>query len=278
MYRRLFISAAALAAVIGTVNAQPRRMTRVGGGMPGGGKCTIEVVVDGSAEVEIRGDTANLRDLAGASPQWRRFECTGPLPANPGDFRFVGVDGRGRQQLLRDPRHGGSAVVRIDDPDSGSAGYTFDLIWGRAAPPPPVQSRGNDGGIDRQGDRPRDDRGPGVGDDRDSYHRERDDAFRGADWRMHLFVRIREDLDHVQTVSFPGSDQYRIERARQELNQLQDLQDQGRYSQGRLDDVVMALGRIVADNRLAARDRDVLNDDLKRLQDFRANVHDYGVR
>jgi hypothetical protein len=40
----------------------------------------------------------------------------------------------------------------------------------------------------------------------------------------------------------------------------------------------MTLGRIVADNRLAAQDRDVLNDDLKRLQDFRANVRDYGVR
>ena len=211
------------------MNAQSRRMTPVGGGSSGQGKCTVEVVVDGSAEVEIHGDTANLRNLGGASPQWRRFECTGPLPANPGDFRFMGVDGRGHQQLLRDPRHGGSAVVRIDDPDSGSAGYTFDLIWGRATPAPPVQSRGNDGGVDRQGDRPRDDRGPGVDGDRDSYHSERDDAFRGADWRMHLFARIREDLDHVQTVSFPGNDQYRIERTRQELNQLQDLQDRGRY-------------------------------------------------
>jgi len=79
---------------------------------------------------------------------------------------------------------------------------------------------------------------------------------------MHLFVRIREDLDHVQTVSFPGSDQYRIERATQELNQLRDMQDRGRYNQWQLDDVVMALGRILADNRLAARDRDLLNDDL----------------
>ena len=278
MCTRFLLVAATFAAVIGTLDAQPRRLTRVGGGAPDRGKCTVEVVVDGSAEVEIHGDTANLRDLAGASPQSRRFECTGPLPPNPGDFGFVGVDGRGHQQLLRDPRNGGSAVVRIDDPDSGSAGYTFDLTWGRAAPPPAVQNRGNDGGFDRQGDRPPDDRGSGVGGDRDSYHSERDDAFRGTDWRMHLFARIREDLDHVQTVSFPASDQYRIERARQELNQLQDMQDQGRYNQRQLDDVVMALGRIVADNRLAARDRDVLNDDLKRLQDFRANVRDYGVR
>lgn len=272
MHGRLLL--AAFAVVIGTLHAQPRKMTLVGGGAPDRGKCTIDVVVDGSAEIEVHGDTAVLRDLSGASPQWRRFECTGPLPANPGDFRFAGVDGRGRQQLLRDPRNGGSAVVRIDDPDSGPEGYTFDLMWGRAAPPPPIQSGGNAGGFDRQ----RDDRGPGVGGDRDSYHSERDEAFRGQDWRAHLFVRIREDLDHVQAVSFPGGDQYRIERARRELNQLQDLQDQGRYNRRQLDDVVMALGRVVADNRLAARDRDLLNDDLRRLQNFRGNVRDYGVR
>src|SRR5260370_13788144 len=92
-------------------------------------KCTIEVVVDGAAEVEVRGDTANLRNLAGQPPQWRRFECNGRLPPNPVDFRFAGVDGRGRQQLVQDPRNGGVAVVRIEDPQSGSEGYTFDLFW-----------------------------------------------------------------------------------------------------------------------------------------------------
>ena len=102
----------------------------MGGGSPGQGKCTAEVVVDGSAEVVIRGDSATLRNLGGQQPQWRRFQCTGPLPANPADFRFAGVDGRGRQELVRDPRQGGSAVVRIDDLDGGSEGYTFDVFWG----------------------------------------------------------------------------------------------------------------------------------------------------
>ena len=42
------------------------------------------------------------------------------MPANPGDFRFSGVDGRGRQELIQDPRSGrGAAVVRIQDPDGG---------------------------------------------------------------------------------------------------------------------------------------------------------------
>ena len=148
MGNRLFVAAAAFAAFSGTMTAQnqTRRMTSVGGGAPDRGKCTIEVVVDGAAEVEIRGNTATLRNLSGAAPQWRRFECTGPLPSNPGNFRFTGVDGRGRQQLIHDPRSGGSALVRIDDPDGGSEGYTFDITWGNgwgnaAPPPPPFQSQ-----------------------------------------------------------------------------------------------------------------------------------------
>ena len=53
------------------------------------------------------------------------------MPADPAEFRFEGIDGRGRQQLIRDPRNsGGAAVVRIEDRDGGSEGYTFDLIWG----------------------------------------------------------------------------------------------------------------------------------------------------
>ena len=100
---------------------------RGGGGNQG--KCTIEVVVDGAAEVEIRGDSAFLRTSAGQPAQWRRFECSAPMPANPPGFRFSGVDGRGRQELIRDPRNGGPAVVRIEDPQGGSEGYTFDVTW-----------------------------------------------------------------------------------------------------------------------------------------------------
>src|SRR5579883_2642603 len=106
-----------------------RRFTMRDMGDPRRGKCTVEVRVDGSAEVAIQGDTATLRNLAGRPPEWRRFECNNPLPRNPADFRFSGVDGRGRQTLMRDPRQGGVAVIRIDDPDNGSEGYTFDIFW-----------------------------------------------------------------------------------------------------------------------------------------------------
>ncbi len=94
------------------------------------GKCTIEVIVDGSAEVEVQGNVGRMRNLSGRRPEWRRFVCNGRMPAKPQDFRFRGIDGRGNVQLIRDPRqNGGRIVFRIDDPDGGREGYTVDLEW-----------------------------------------------------------------------------------------------------------------------------------------------------
>jgi hypothetical protein len=121
-----------------------RQAAMVGGGSADRGKCTIEVFVDDTAQVEIRGATATVRSGSGQPAQLRRFECTSPLPANPVNFRFQGIDGRGRQTLVRDPRNGGVAVVQIEDKDGGAEGYTFDLLW---------DSRGSNNGVY--------DRGPG---------------------------------------------------------------------------------------------------------------------
>ena len=178
------LAVATLAATSGIMSGQTyERKAMIRGGSPDRGKCTIEVVVDGAVEVEVRGDNAVMRNLSGRPPQWRRFECTGPLPANPANFRFTGVDGRGRQTLVRDPHNGGVAVVRIEDPENGSEGYTFDLTWsgagypgGQVAPPYP----GGQPGADR-----RDDRNPENRDDRD-----RGDYGRGRDGRARRRLRL----------------------------------------------------------------------------------------
>jgi hypothetical protein len=146
----LTAGALAFAAISGTASAQTfqRRASLTGGGSPDRGKCTVEVVVDGAAEVEVRGGNAILRNLAGQPAQWRRFECTDVLPPNPPNFRFTGVDGRGSQELVRGPQNGGAAVVRIQDRDGGSEGYTFDLTWGggdRGGPFPQGRGDMNDG-------------------------------------------------------------------------------------------------------------------------------------
>lgn len=256
------VTIAAVGCLAGTMNAQSfERRAQFQGDIGARGKCTIEVVVDISAEVEIRGEMAVLRNIAGQPAQWRRFVCNTPMPRNPVDFRFIGVDGRGRQQLVRDPRGGGPAVVRIDDPRNGSEGYTFDVTWanvGGAPPPPPPPT------YDRDRDR---DRGPR---DEDAFHRDRDEYLRGDRWRDRLFDRVREDIEHVQAVTFPiGADQYRLQRTRQELNELQGQYASGRWDRRELDDVIDALTRVLRDNRLRRDDREILSDDLSRLRDLR---------
>ncbi len=157
MYKRLSaVAALAVFSLPAGAQSQSRRATFRGGESPNEGKCTIEVVVDSVAEVEVRGDNAILRTISGQPAQWRRFECTGRMPDNAPNFRFKGIDGRGRQEMIRDPRSGGAAVVRIEDRDGGAEGYTFDLIWtgsygGPGGPSSREQFPGNRDGF---GDRP----------------------------------------------------------------------------------------------------------------------------
>jgi hypothetical protein len=132
----------------------------------GDGKCTFEVEVDISAEVEIRGDQGYLRTLAGSPANWRRLVCNQPLPRNPVNFRFQGIDGRGRQTLIRDPNSNrGVALIRLDDPKNGREGYTGDILWKRV----PGDGRypgSDDAWGDRRGwenDRPPDNRWPRPG-------------------------------------------------------------------------------------------------------------------
>jgi hypothetical protein len=105
------------------------RRAEIRGGGGDRGKCTIEVEVDGVAEIEIREDTGRIRTLQGQPATWRRFVCNTAMPRTPYEFSFRGIDGRGRQELLREPGRAGVAVVRIEDPKGGREGYTFDLEW-----------------------------------------------------------------------------------------------------------------------------------------------------
>jgi hypothetical protein len=116
-------------------------------------------------------------------------------------------------------------------------------------------------------DRPRDD---------DSYHSDRDAYFHDQQWRGHLFERVKDDVEHVRAVTWPGGgDQYRLERTVDQLNDLQGKLANHVYDERDLDAVIGVLTRVVSDNRMAPRDRDMLNDDLTRLQDYRAHHADW---
>ncbi len=148
MNKHIFVSAAILAGLVQMAQANPvsRRAIITGGG--GHGRCTIEVSVDHAAEVEVAGDLGLLTTIAGQPADWRRFQCNAPLPPNPVDFHFIPIAGRGTVRLAQDPgRTGGRAVIRINDPQGGRGGYTFDLQWrsggGGWAPGPQITPPGH---------------------------------------------------------------------------------------------------------------------------------------
>lgn len=124
-----FMLTAALFAVQAQYTDQVQR-ANVSGTDSSSGKCTIEVRVDMTAEVDLYGDSGRLRTLAGQPATWTRFECSGPMPYRMSDFRFRGIDGRGNVRLVQDPRNNNStAVIRVEDPRSGAEGYTFEVEW-----------------------------------------------------------------------------------------------------------------------------------------------------
>jgi hypothetical protein len=109
--------------------------------------------------------------------------------------------------------------------------------------------------------------------DDDAWHRSREEFYAGNSWKMHMFDRIRADLDHVQAMAFSRKDEDRIVETKEKVSELQGRMAEGRYDQPELDRVITNLERVVADNRLATRDRDILMDDLSRVRDYRAH-HD----
>lgn len=124
---------------------------------------------------------------------------------------------------------------------------------------------------DRDRDRDRDD----YRDENRWHSIERNDSY----WRSRLFERVRADLDHVQAITpvFSG-EQFRLARAQQELDELQRGAVGGRFDEKDLDDVINAVQRVLSDNRMPERDRNLLSDDLNKLRDVRGNRDRYYPR
>src|SRR5579871_2436222 len=204
------------------------------------------------------------------------------MPPNPPNFQFSVVSGRGRQNLISQPRTGASAVVKIEDTEGGAGDYTFRLTWNNG---PAGQDRSIVGTRDDRGfesDRAdQNDRGQQGrrGEDSDSYHRDRDSSFQGNEGRAMFFQRIREDLDHATSGAFPFTgDRARLERTQRELDELQKKLAMGYYDERSLDQTIAFLESVVQGTRLAPRDRDMLSDDLARMRDFRVRHDQYGAR
>jgi hypothetical protein len=102
----------------------------------------------------------------------------------------------------------------------------------------------------------------------DWYH-DREERFRGEEWRPHILVHVRTDLEHVwSAVRASDKERARLEKTKQELTKMQSDLDQGRWDNGILNDVIDSIRKSSNDDRLAQRDRTVLADDLARLKEF----------
>jgi len=106
----------------------------------------------------------------------------------------------------------------------------------------------------------------------DWYH-DREERFRGEEWRQHIFMHVRTDLDHIWSADGAAErERARLERTKEELTRMQADLDQGRWDNGILNDVIDSIRKSSNDERLAERDRAVLADDLVRLKEFQ-NQH-----
>jgi hypothetical protein len=101
----------------------------------------------------------------------------------------------------------------------------------------------------------------------DWYH-EREERFRGDQWRPHLFMEVKADLEHVWSGRAADRERNRLQRTEQELTKMQADLDHNRWDNGLLNDVIDSIRKSSSDERLSPRDRDVLADDLNRLKEF----------
>jgi hypothetical protein len=92
-------------------------------------KCTVSIIVDGAADVEIHGASATLRDVTGQAPSWQRFDCTAPMPYSPTGTHLRAIEGDGTMTLSRDSYNPGVTSVRVFNPHGGPGLYTFEVTW-----------------------------------------------------------------------------------------------------------------------------------------------------
>jgi hypothetical protein len=107
------------------------------------------------------------------------------------------------------------------------------------------------------------------------WYRDRDERFRGEEWRHHLFTHVRTDLEHVWSGRAADRERNRLDKTEAELTKMQTDLDAGRWDNGVLNDVIDSIRKSSNDDRLDPRDRDVLADDIRRLKEFQDEHHQH---
>jgi hypothetical protein len=117
------------------------------------GYCAIRVWVDDLVIIHTRGDRVAFETVRGQRARDAGTECSQPMPAADAlaDFKWRGIDGRGRVELLEEPdrRNRYTAIVRIEDTRSGGQEHHFRLTWRNLRPGSGSSQSGGDWGRDR---------------------------------------------------------------------------------------------------------------------------------
>ena len=85
-----------------------------------------------------------------------------------------------------------------------------------------------------------------------------------------LFDRIRAHLDRASMSPFTNAgDRFRINAARQELTDIENMMSSGQFSRREFNEAIRSLRRVINTNGLRDRNRELLENDLYRLQELR---------
>jgi hypothetical protein len=85
-----------------------------------------------------------------------------------------------------------------------------------------------------------------------------------------LFDHVRMDLDRAAGYPYASrADRKRFDDARSKLFDFATRFDQGRYQKHELDEAIDRIQRVIANNSLDPRDRGALDEDLRRMKDYR---------
>ncbi|MGB6942842.1 MAG: hypothetical protein WBE37_10630 [Bryobacteraceae bacterium] len=112
--------------------------------------------------------------------------------------------------------------------------------------------------------------------DENSFHADRDAYFNGEHWHARLFERVKADVEHVRAAAWPrGGDDFRLDKTVAELDQLQSQYAKKVYDDSELQRVIDTLGKVASFNRMPARERKIIDDDINRLRQYRADHADW---
>ncbi len=87
---------------------------------------------------------------------------------------------------------------------------------------------------------------------------------------------MKKDVEHVRSTAWPrGGDNFRLDKTIAELDELQGNFAKHVYDDRELERVINTLGRVASYNRMPPGEREIINDDVSRLREYREHHADW---